>query len=198
MWLCPKGLFIVEGSASKSPEMRYSYKGRKNAPGVAPVTYAPEPGSAVVEFSMTNPMTITFDTDLTLNQEAMGEYFKKGSDKPVGKVALGINGRTLYAFIRWRRSSFSRALTTPSSSRLTPCAMWRDSAATRLSTSTFSGAYQTPPPSPGHPFQNDFNDPNDALSEVPSSMRGRPSDSNRRNGGFRIRCRQHSLELLDT
>ena len=159
----PEGLFIVEGSASKSPEMRYSYKGRKNAP-VAPVTYAPEPGSAVVEFSMTNPMTITFDTDLTLNPEAMGEYFKKGSDKPVGKVALGINGRTLYAYPVASVKLFEGTDYTFKF----PADAVRDVAGfcgNEAFDLTFSGAYQTPPPSPGHPFQNDFNDPNDALSK---------------------------------
>ena len=109
-------------------------------------------------------MTITFDTDLTLNQEAMGEYFKKGSDKPVGKVALGINGRTLYAYPVASVKLFEGTDYTFKF----PADAVRDVAGfcgNEAFDLTFSGAYQTPPPSPGHPFQNDFNDPNDALSK---------------------------------
>lgn len=159
----PEGLFYVANSASKSPEMRYSYKGRKNEP-VAPVSYAPEPGSSVVEFSMVNPLAITFDTELTLNKDAMGEYFKNGSDKPAGKLALVVNGRTLYVYPVASVKMFEGTDYTfrfPAGA-VTDVAGFCGNEAFDL---TFSGAYQTPPPNPSHPFECDFNDPNNALSQ---------------------------------
>lgn len=76
----PKGMFAVEGTSLLSPEVSTTYVGRKEEP-LAYKTVSPEPGTAIREIGMQNPIRLDFPELLTINPDAPAATISEtGSD----------------------------------------------------------------------------------------------------------------------
>ena len=90
----PEGLFYVEGTNSKNPEIRVQYAGREDAP-VKYTKVDPVEGSSVREINLTNPVQLTFNTAISKVSGVYGALYAEGSSSPLTQIDCEVSGNVL-------------------------------------------------------------------------------------------------------
>lgn len=101
------GTIAIKGDTErKNKELSVTYTGRDNVP-VKMVSATPYENTEVKQLNYTNnPITITFDTQLSLNEEAIGYLYKDAETTPDGTLRLGVTDNKLYVFPVTARNLF--------------------------------------------------------------------------------------------
>lgn len=92
--LIPEGLFYVDGTSSKNPEIRVNYVGREDGP-VKPGKIDPDNGSNVRELNLSNPVIVNFNADISRVNGVYGGLYQKGSTSPIALIDGSASGRRL-------------------------------------------------------------------------------------------------------
>ncbi len=95
----PEGIIIMDGDAEmKAPAIKIEYTGRRDG-AVALTKVTPPDGTVMAEFSMgVSPITLTFDSDVAINEATYGALYRTGSDDPVTNVLLLANGTQVIVY----------------------------------------------------------------------------------------------------
>lgn len=95
----PEGFVVMDGDVNmKAPEIKIEYKGR--AEGRVNLTgVTPPDGTTMAEFSLsTSPITLTFDTDVAINESTTGLLYRTGSEDPLTSVLLRAQGNRVTVY----------------------------------------------------------------------------------------------------
>ncbi len=156
----PKGMFTVKGTSLQSPEVTTTYVGRKDAP-VAYATVSPEPGTAIREIGMQNPIRLDFPVLLNINPDVTATISETGSDYVMSNLMAETAQGVLFLY-----TPAARFLTKDKSYTIhIPANFVTDMmgyCGNEEFTLEFEGAYELVPPPPGEWSEN-FDDPNAAL-----------------------------------
>ena len=90
----PEGLFYLENSSSKNPEITVTYVGREDGP-VKVEGIDPADGSFVRDIDMTNPIVINFNTNIAKTTGVYAGLYIKGNDAPVTALDGVVDGKVL-------------------------------------------------------------------------------------------------------
>lgn len=89
---------IKDDEVRTNKEITVTYTGRENVP-VKMLSATPYENTEVKQLNYTsNPVTITFDTQLSLNENAVGYIYKDEEKTPDGTMRLGVTDNKLYVF----------------------------------------------------------------------------------------------------
>lgn len=93
------GTLAISGDSERiNKEITITYKGRADAP-VEMVSVSPVENSSVTQLNYTtNPVMITFDTNLTLNSDAKAYLYKDDETSPDVTLSMGVADNVLYVF----------------------------------------------------------------------------------------------------
>lgn len=104
--IAANALAIKGDNGHKNKEIRVNYAGRAAVP-VKMESVTPYENTEVVQLNYTtNPVTITFDTPLSLNENAVGYLYKDDKTIPDGTLRLGVTDNKLYVFPTVARNLF--------------------------------------------------------------------------------------------
>ena len=93
----PAGSFKVPDTDMGSVEVTVSYVGRADAP-VAVTNISPADGADMIEFSFNSPLTITFDSQLTLSSAVKAYLYQEGQESPLSSLSAQISGNRLSVY----------------------------------------------------------------------------------------------------
>lgn len=161
--LIPEGTFVIPGSTVCNPEIRAQYIGRDNAPVVVE-SMNPEAGSTVNELSFNNPLTIFFDTYLSLSNAVSAQLFEEGKENAVATLSAQVNGKTLQLYPAAARKLLKDKKYTVKvpEGLVADLGQCGPNAAFEIE---FEGTYvPTPTVKPGYLFYDDMNDPAQSLN----------------------------------
>lgn len=158
----PENTFIVPGTTMGNPEITVEYKGRGDAP-VAYTKIDPEANSYINVFSVNSPVTVTFDTDLTISTAVQAKLFEEGKATAICNLSAAVNGKNLILY-----PAAERRLAKDRVYRIeVPAGLVRDlgyEGANNEFTITYNGAFvPTAEENSARPFFEDFSSPNEAL-----------------------------------
>ena len=90
----PEGLFYLENSKSKNPEITVNYVGREDGP-VQVLSIDPDNGMFVKDIDMTNPIFVRFNTNIAKTSGVYANLYVKGNQAPVASLDGVVDGKTL-------------------------------------------------------------------------------------------------------
>lgn len=158
----PEGTFVVPGTTMGNPAISFSYFGRENS-AVAPKTISPEQNSFINVFSINNPVTLTFDADLSLSTAVQAKLYEEGKSTPLTSLTASVEGNKLIIY----PASERRLAKDHEYFVEVPAALVADlsgAGANEALKLTYKGAFvPTPIVDPARPFFENFNSPNEAL-----------------------------------
>lgn len=93
----PANTFMVPGTSMGNLEITFSYEGRADVP-VAPATIVPANESFVNELSSVNPITLTYDAQLTLSTAVQAQLFEEGNDVALSSMTASVAGNQLVIY----------------------------------------------------------------------------------------------------
>lgn len=158
----PEGTFTVEGTTMGNPEINTTYTGRANTP-VSATSISPEAESFINVFSFNSPVTIDFDSDLTLSSAVQAKLYEEGKSVALCNLSVTAEGQRLLVYpASERRLAKDRVYRVE-----IPAGIVYDLSGEGANTAislTYYGAYvPTPVEDSARPFFEDFNAPNEAL-----------------------------------
>lgn len=95
----PAGTVALADDATRTnSEIKLHYKGRAKAP-VAVKSVSPAEGTTLTQLNATtNPVLLTFDTDVALTDEASAALYRDGDDNPIASLNAAAKGNQVMLF----------------------------------------------------------------------------------------------------
>lgn len=158
----PEGAFLVPGTTMGNPKYEIKYVGRNNTP-VKATKYNPAEDSFINVFSYNSPVTIDFDTDLTISTAVQPKLYEEGKSAAICNLSATADGNSLIIY-----PSSERRLAKDHKYRLEiPAGLVADlggEGRNEAFTINYNGAFvPSTTLDPARPFFEDFASPNEAL-----------------------------------
>ncbi len=95
----PAGTIALKADETRTnDEMTFTYTGRGADP-VKVVTAAPEDGSGLAQLNATtNPVLLTFDTDIALTDNAAASLYREGSEAPLADLGIAVKDNQMLIY----------------------------------------------------------------------------------------------------
>lgn len=192
----PEGIFTVPGTTMGNPKFDVEYIGRPDQP-VKAVNINPAEDSYINVFSFNSPVTIDFDTDLSISTAVQPQLFEEGKNNAICNLSVVADGNRLIIY-----PASERRLAKDHKYRIEiPASLVADISAEGYNEAfsiNYNGAFvPTTPSDPARPFFEDFTSPNEALynfllidgdGNMPSeTMQGYGFDANNTPWNFSLR-----------
>lgn len=95
----PAGTIALKADETRTnDEIVLTYTGRARTP-VSVVSVSPENGSSVSQLNVsTNPILVTFDTDILMTDQASAQLFREGDDNPIATLSVADNDNQILIY----------------------------------------------------------------------------------------------------
>ncbi|MBD5371260.1 MAG: Omp28-related outer membrane protein [Bacteroides sp.] len=158
----PEGSFVVDGTNMGNPEIKVSYVGRADTP-VKATGIDPQDGALINVFSFNAPVTLTFDTELSLSTAVTPKLYEEGKSEAVCNLSVTVDGNRLVVY-----PASERRLAKDHKYRVEiPANIVADLSGNGFNEAisiNYEGAFvPTLSSDPARPFFEDFSSPNEAL-----------------------------------
>lgn len=153
----PAGTFRLEGSDCYNPDITTYYTGRKDEP-VHVVAINLEDSMEVTSLSYNSPISMQFDTQLSLVDGAMGSLYQEGVSTPISDLTLATSSYMMAAYPATKRNLYKGVnyiVKIPAGS----VTDLMGNCPNEEISYTYVGAYVPEPPADTLLFADDFSDP---------------------------------------